>query len=178
MISRPSKSRLAGLALCVLLLAGFAARQASVTLPTAPQSSAPIPRLDLVLAELAVQTERLRRPIPGLVPGTHRAARDAFTNARTPAPVFEAPAVVASPPAPLAVVPDTSAPDLTLVGIAEDDERGTLERTAVIGGVNDAVFVVKAGEAIEGRYRVGRVGPETVEIVDLASGVTFTLALK
>ena len=90
----------------------------------------------------------------------------------------EAPSVVPPPTPPLTVVPDTSAPDLTLVGIAEDDERGTLERTAVVGGVNDAVFVVKAGEAIEGRYRVGRVGPDTVEIVDLSSGVTFTLALK
>ncbi len=177
MISRPSKSRLAGLALCVLLLAGFAARQRSVTLPTEPQSSAPIPRLDLVLAELAVQTERLRRPIPGLVPARDRATRDVFANERAPAPV-EAPSVVPPPTPPLTVLPDTSAPDLTLVGVAEDDERGTLERTAVVGGVNDAVFVVKAGEAIEGRYRVGQVGPDTVEIVDLSSGVTFTLALK
>jgi hypothetical protein len=159
-----------------LLVIGFATRSWSRPSAAEVQTRVQIPLVDPLVIELAEQTERLRRSMARATvasPGD----RDIFagSGARPPA---RATTPVELPTWPLAIAPDTSPPPLTLEGIAENAGRGTLERTAVISGAAGELFLVKPSDEIGGRYRLGAVGPDRAEIVDVASGRTFLLTLK
>jgi len=78
-------------------------------------------------------------------------------------PIQAAPAVAEEPPA----------PDLVLIGFAEE---GTT-RTAMLGSA-DELLMVTEGQTVAGRYRVAKVGADAVELIDLTTAATRRLLLK
>jgi hypothetical protein len=167
---------LSGTVLLLALLASFATRSSSHPrddeLPKRPE----IPRRDPVLVELANQTERLRQGLSRARQAPPHGVRDLFPDSDSAAAPRGAPLPEPLPFAP-AVVED-AAPALTLVGVAEDNQRGTLVRTAIVGGSGDDLSLVRQGDAIGARYRVERVRPDGADLVDLSSGRSFTLVLR
>ncbi|MGC4084204.1 MAG: hypothetical protein QM736_19365 [Vicinamibacterales bacterium] len=82
------------------------------------------------------------------------------------------------------VAPDTTAavaipqaPPLALIGVAEDTTADGVVRTAIVSGFND-VFLVKSGETIRDRYRIGPVSADAVQVIDLTTDVSISLALR
>jgi hypothetical protein len=71
------------------------------------------------------------------------------------------------------LVPPDDEPPLDLLGVAEEGAT----RTAMIG-MGDELLMVTVGHEVAGRYRVAAVGPDVVELKDLATGATRRLALK
>ena len=141
------------------------------------QDAAPQVRgdLDPLVAEVQAQAERLRErlstaPAPTVEPRNpfQFASREprilAARRVNAPAPV--------TPEAP--PVAEPVRPQLSLVGLAEDDAR---IRTAVIAGMGE-LFLVKAGETLTPRFRVDAIGADAVEISDLQTGSAFRLVLK
>jgi hypothetical protein len=167
---------LGGAVLLLALLAGFA------TLSSSQPRSDGLPRRqeirspDPVVGELAVETERLRQALSRAPQAPPVPVRNPFAAGNPPAAPCPAPLPAPPPMAPIVV--EAPAPDLSLIGVAEDDERGTLVRTAIVSGLGNDVFLVKQGDAIGSRYRVDRVQPEGADIVDLSSGKSFTLTLR
>ena len=68
-------------------------------------------------------------------------------------------------------------PLLTLVGIAEDGAADTVVRTAIVSGFND-LFLVKEGEGVTLRYRVAKILPDAVELIDSLDQSLLRLPLK
>ena len=68
-------------------------------------------------------------------------------------------------------------PLLKLSGIAEDAAPDGPVRTAIISAFGQ-LFLVKEGENVTERYRVARISSDVVELIDLADGTTFRLALR
>jgi hypothetical protein len=81
--------------------------------------------------------------------------------------------IIVRRPAPTPPVIETPEPDLVLLGLAEDGST----RTAMLGSGDDLVMATE-GQTIVGRYRVEKVGPDAVELVDLTTGATRRLFLK
>ncbi len=161
-----------------LLVAWFAAAAGS------PVQEAPPPRDPVVstsgsaslAADVQAQAVRLReRLAQAPTPATN--PRNPFSFA--PAPVVRAPqpvvrAAAGEPPAPEI----SSAPALSLMGIAEETSPEGLHRTAVIGGANDALYIVMEGQTIADRYRVNTIGADAVELKDLVTGAYRRLAMR
>jgi hypothetical protein len=70
-----------------------------------------------------------------------------------------------------------SRPAFSLIGIAEEAAAGGVTRTAIVALPGD-LFLVKAGELIQDRYRVSQVSSDAVQVVDTATEQPFTLALR
>ena len=51
-------------------------------------------------------------------------------------------------------------------------------RTAIISALSGELFLVKEGETIAARYRVGAVAADAVELNDLLTGAVRRLALR
>jgi hypothetical protein len=86
------------------------------------------------------------------------------------------PAVVpVVPETPIAIAPVPAVPPVTLAGIAEDRQGDRVDRTAVISS-SSGVHLVRAGEELLGRYRVGTIEAEAVELVSLTDGSTLRLS--
>jgi hypothetical protein len=83
-------------------------------------------------------------------------------------------ATVVTDPAP----PAPPQPALVLMGMAEDATPTGPRRTAIIGGENDALYMVKEGDTVAGRYTVTKIGADAVELEDLASHAYRRLALR
>src|SRR4029453_9534534 len=88
-------------------------------------------------------------------------------TARAPA----AAALVQPPPLPPPL------PPLKLVGIAEDPGADGPARTAILVG-DGQLFTVKEGENVTARYRVERISPDVVELLDLNDNSLRRLALR
>ena len=81
---------------------------------------------------------------------------------------------------------ETAAPDLgpplepaiELIGIAESESPKGVVRTAIISALDGELFLVKEGETIAARYRVGPVAAGAVELNDLLTGAVRRLALR
>jgi hypothetical protein len=156
-----------------LLLAAWLAAAAGVGRPSTPQlphPSAEAAQLDSLAAGVQSQAARLRQRL-AVAPAPGAAIRNPFSFAareltppvamrRTQAPIAP---IVAGPPE----------PDLVLVGLAED---GSI-RTAMIGS-GEELLMATEGQTIAGRYRVAKVGPDAVELVDLETGATRRLSLR
>jgi hypothetical protein len=82
---------------------------------------------------------------------------------------------VALAPEPVPVSPDL---DLVLVGVAEQSTEAGPVRTAMIAGRGDELFMVTEGQQLAGRYSVGAVSADAVELKDLATGAIRRLSLK
>jgi hypothetical protein len=72
-----------------------------------------------------------------------------------------------------AVLPLSS---VTLAGIATDRLEDRVERTAILSSVAD-VLLVRTGDEVLGRYRVGLIEDESVELISLSDGSTLRLSL-
>ena len=78
------------------------------------------------------------------------------------------------PPLPAAPVE----PRLELVGVAESrGESGTVRTAMIATDTNDLIMAVR-GASVAGRYTVGTVDAESVDLVDLATGATRRLVLQ
>jgi hypothetical protein len=77
--------------------------------------------------------------------------------------------------APAPVPPD---PPLTLMGVAEDAPAGKVQRTAIIGGTGDELYMVTEGDSVAGRYQVTAIGADIVELKDLQTGGYRRLAMR
>jgi hypothetical protein len=125
-----------------------------------------------VQAQAVKLRERLAQaPAPDIHP------RNPFSFA--PAPIARTPAAIVKPavtePAPVA---EPIVPALSLMGIAEETSPEGLHRTAVIGGENDAIYMVMEGQAVTDRYRVTAIGKDAVELKDLITGAYRRLAMR
>jgi len=119
--------------------------------------------------------QRLRERLAAM-PAADDSHRDPFQFGATrrtepPRAVAAAEAVATAGPAP------AGAPDIQLLGIAEDVRDGQPSRTAIISAM-DGLFLVHEGEAVALRYQIRRIGADGVEIEDLAAGTTLRLALR
>ena len=87
-------------------------------------------------------------------------------------PVSMAPPLEAPPDIPSSVT-------LSLIGVATTTRAdGRAERTAIIAGPADALYVVREADAVMTRYRVDAVLPDSVLLVDGATGASLRLVLR
>jgi hypothetical protein len=167
---------LGGALLLLALRAGVATRSSSQPRGDGLQSRQEIRQPDPVVVELANETERLRQALSRVRQAPPPGVRNLFAVSDPPAAPCVAPPPEAPPLTPAVV--EVAAPDLTLIGVAEDDERGTIDRTAILSGLGGDLFLVRQGDAIGARYRVERVQPDRADLVDVSSGKSFTLILR
>lgn len=75
------------------------------------------------------------------------------------------------------VAPAAPRPALALIGVAEDLTPDGVVRTAIVSGLGD-VFLVKTGDLIQERYRIGQVSGDAVLVIDSETDTSTTLALR
>jgi hypothetical protein len=120
-------------------------------------------------------SDRLRSRLDAM-PQLQPAVRNPFRFVpRAPTPPAAAPA------RPLGdlfkAVQETQAPQIELIGIAEDGAGDALVRTAIMSSAGD-VLLVKEGEAVGSRYRVARIASDAAELTDTTTGLVLRLTLK
>jgi hypothetical protein len=155
-----------------MLLAAWLASAAGVGRPSIPQPpppSADDARLDSIAAGVQSQAVRLRTRL-ATAPPPGAAIRNPFSFA---AGQESASTIARRVPTPTPAVIEAPEPDLVLVGLAEDGST----RTAMLGS-GDELLMATEGQTIVGRYRVEKIGPDAVELVDLTTGATRRLFLK
>lgn len=141
-------------------------------IPPAPPRVSP---LDLSLVSLQSEVGRLHERLGPTATPTR--ARDLFRfRGRVPRPSASA-SVRHDADVPVVAVPVVPVPpSLALIGVAEDAGADGVVRTAIVSGLGD-VFLVKAGESIRDRFRVGLVSADAVQIIDLTTDTASTLTL-
>lgn len=148
--------------------AGVSRRPAAVPLPRQSRDAI---ELDSVAADVQSQASRLRERLSS-APAVRASPRNPFAFVEVeqarPKP---APQPAAPPPAFLQQL--ISEPNLVLLGVAED--AGV--RTAMIG-LGEELLMAAEGQAVTARYRVSKVGTDSVELIDLATGATRRLLLR
>jgi hypothetical protein len=120
-------------------------------------SAGPLPVVPVVDLDL----DRLR--VAGRALG--EVERDPFRfrpKAPPPAPRVQAPPPVFAPPVPVGPPPVPAIP-LRLIGFIDFGDR----RLATFGDAHGNTFSGKEGDVLEGRYRLLRVGPNSVDIANL-----------
>ena len=158
-----------------ILLAGWLASAAGVVLPSPvrfPRRSAEAVQLDAVASNVQSQAARLRHRL-AVAPVPQMPVRNPFAFVEAPAPPAVAGPKRPDPVAPLVMEPSAPEPDLILVGVAEQGST----RTAMIAS-GDELLMTTEGQTVAGRYRVGKVSPDTIELIDLGTGATRRLSLK
>jgi hypothetical protein len=163
----------------VLLLAWLASAAGLVRqAPDDPAPErAPQPSSTATIAdEVQAQTARLKSRLAA-APAPQEPLRNPFAFA--PRAPLERHAVVPRP-----VAEDTppigppAEPAIELIGIAEHETPDGVARTAIISALGGELFLVKEGEALAARYRVGRVTRDAVELNDLLLGTVRRLVLR
>ena len=156
----------------MLLAAWLASAAAVVRAPAvlAPRRSPEAVQLDAVALHVQSQASRLRQRL-AVAPVPQAPVRNPFTFVEAPAPaaVSRRPA----PAAPIVVEQPAPEPELVLLGVAEQGST----RTAMIGS-GDELLMATEGQTVVGRYRVGKVGADLIELVDLVTGATRRLNLR
>ena len=172
-----SRTRAAAYIVGGILLAAWLASAAGVTMRPRgvplPRRSADAIHLDSVAADVQSQAFRLRQRL-AVAPAPQMSVRNPFAFAD------RAPLAAPAPPKPQPVTTTPSfiqrliaEPDLVLLGVAE---QGTV-RTAMIGS-GEELLMATEGQTVAGRYRVGKVGSDAVELIDMATGATRRLSLR
>jgi len=150
--------------------AGAATSNRALPAPIIPKPAA----IDASGAALATEIARLHERLrPSSTPRTP--GRNLFTFRAAPVPV-----AVAAPRAALTEMPIPQAPPmpaLKLAGVSEDPGEAGPVRQAFISGEGQ-LFIVKEGETVTTRYRVAKISPDVVELIDLSDNTTRRLALK
>ena len=142
--------------------------------PTAPDVVA----FDALAADVQAQAGRLRARL-AQAPAPSAEGRNPFAFSVAPAPrrPRAAPVDPAAPPVPLPPA-EASEPALELIGVAESAGAGGPVRTAMITGPMGELMMVTAGARILGRYEVGAVGADAVDLKDLQTGAVRRLVLR
>lgn len=126
--------------------------------------------------DLGPEAERLARRVAE-VASFSAPARDLFRF--RPAPPASTP-VSAAPPvvdvAPVAA-PAPAPPPFVLTGIAEDRQGDVIVRTAIVSGPGD-LWLVKAGDTVDGRFQVTAVDADAVEIIRADTGTPVRLSFR
>jgi Tfp pilus assembly protein PilP len=157
-----------------VLLAAWLASAAGVVrsqIPPVYRAAADSTRLDAVVLDVQSQASRLRQRLAH-APAPRAALRNpfSFNTRRTLSAPKQARSTVAVAPAVDAAVPE---PALMLIGIAEEGAT----RTAMVES-GEELLMATEGQVLAGRYRVGKVGLDAVELVDVVSGATRRLVLR
>ena len=174
--------RTAAYFVAVVLLLGWLASAAGVSRPTffpAPPRRAPAAmQLDALATNVQSQALRLRQRLAA-APAPQDPIRNPFMfAARDVQPQRMRQVAASAAPLPTAPPPPPFEPELSLLGVAEKNTATGVVRTAIIGGPDDSLYMLKMGEALGGRYEVTAVGADAVELKDLATGAIRRLALK
>ena len=162
------------LLLAWLSAAGGLKRQA----PDGPEPVTPVDTIGTteLAAEVQAQTLRLKTRLAA-APAPQEPFRNPFTFAtRVSRERHQAPARVEAD-APALLGPPLE-PAIELIGVAESESPKGIVRTAIVSALSGELFLVKEGETIAARYRVGTVLPDAVELNDLLSGTVRRLALR
>jgi hypothetical protein len=175
-----SAKRAAGILGGALLLAAWLSSAAGL-MRQAPDAAPPAEREKpddtvTLAAEVQAQTLRLRNRLAS-APTPHEPFRNpfAFSSRATPERKEAAP----SPDE--AAAPELGPPlepAIELIGVAEQETAKGLARTAIISALSGELFLVKEGESLAARYRVGPVSADAVELNDLLTGTVRRLALR
>ena len=149
---------------------------ASTAGPSRLASSVPPSRpapIDRYTETLHLEADRLHARIAPTATPTLRRDLFRFSGERraAAAPMRTAESEAAAP------VVAKVAPPLRLIGIAEDAGPDGPVLTAILSGLGD-VFLVKPGDTIAGRFRVQAVSQEAVRVIESATDVETTLALR
>jgi hypothetical protein len=146
--------------------------------PDAPAPAAPVETSGTtsLAADVHAQTLRLKSRLAA-APSPQEPFRNPFAFAsrtvpdrRESAPRAEAePSALSAPPL---------EPAIELIGVAESASPKGPVRTAIISALSGELFLVKEGETIAARYRVGAVAADAVELNDLLTGAVRRLALR
>ena len=126
--------------------------------------------------DLADEAERLARRLEAQQ-AYSEPARDPFRFK-----VVDAAPKLRSASAPVAAAPVTpppavAAPPYVLVGIAEEKSGDATVRTAVVGGAGE-VWLLKAGERVEGKFEVRAVDADAVELIRVDTGTALRLSFR
>ena len=163
--------RVRGLAGAWLVLALSACTSSST--PPAPAERAaagtPLPGRDglTVLEHRAQPSPALSATRRNIFRERDRVAPAPPAGTRAEAPAEAAAANTLIPPAPL----------VTLLGLAEKTEGGRLVRTAVISAGGE-LWMVKEGDTVAGRFRVGAVTADHVDLTDVQAGTSRSYRLR
>ena len=157
-----------------ILLAAWLATAAGVGQPSIPQPAAPSTdaiQLDALALGVQSQAAHLRQRLAA-APSPDAQSRNpfAFGVVERSEPVHVEKALNAEPVPTVQTEPE---PNLVLLGLAEDGST----RTAMIQSGDDLVMTTE-GQTIVGRYRVSKISPDGIELIDLATGSTRRLFLK
>jgi hypothetical protein len=163
---------------CVRVLAGAwlvaaLAACASSSTPPAPAERTPavtaVPDRDglTVLEHRAQPSPALSASRRNIFRERDRVAPAPPVATRAAVPVEPAPAESLIPPAPL----------VTLLGLAEKTDSGHLVRTAVIS-TGGELWIVKEGDTVAGRFRVGAVSLDRVDLRDVQTGTSRVYRLR
>jgi hypothetical protein len=170
-----SRTRAAAYLVGGILLAAWLASAAGVAMrPRAvplPRRSAEAMQLDVVAADVQSQASRLRERLAS-APALQAPVRNPFAFAEREVP--PAPPKPQPPQTTPAFIQRLIAePDLVLLGIAEE---GSV-RTAMIAS-GDELLMATEGQTVAGRYRVGKVSGDAVDLIDIGTGATRRLSLR
>ncbi len=161
-----------------LLAAWLASASGIQRAPAAPAAG---PRreavqIDALASGVQAQAARLRARMAA-APAERASARNpfAFGAPAEARPRRGAPAAGTRPTPVVADVPDVP---LALIGIAERGHDAARTRTAMLAAPGDQLFMVTEGEELAGRYRVGAIGADAVELKDLTTGAIRRLGLR
>lgn len=170
-----SRTRAAAYLVGGILLAAWLASAAGVSIRPRevplPQRSAEAIHLDAIASDVQSQASKLRDRLAA-APALQPSVRNPFAFVvREVAPPPPKPQSVAALPAVLQQL--IAEPDLVLLGVAQE---GSV-RTAMIGS-GDQLLMATEGETVVGRYRVAKIGPDAVELIDLGTGATRRLSLR
>jgi hypothetical protein len=171
----PRETRLVTLTAVVLAvviglrLRGTAGSSGTAGKPSAEAKLDEIPRIDL---------KRVDAP-----PRDSKAGeRDIFEFGRVPEPEATPPPVTMSTPVPMANLEPTPPPVPTLPPLnlkyigSLDNSRGL--RVAVLVTERNEILTGKVGEVVANRYKIGKIGFESVDLEDVTSGQTRRIALR
>jgi len=128
-------------------------------------------RSEALAAEVARLHERLRPDATPRQPGRNLfafTARSAHAEAPAPRPALSEAVLQAPIEAP---------PPFKLIGVAEDAGPEGPVRTAIVAAPGQ-MFLVRDGDTVAARYRVGRIAADVVELIDTIDGSTLRLALR
>lgn len=104
--------------------------------------------------------------------------RDPFRFKLAPAPAPAAPPPVVPPVATdVAAVPPPAPSPFALSGIAEERQGDAVIRTAVVTGLGE-LWLVKAGEKVEGKFEVTAVDADAVELIRADTGTAVRLTFR
>jgi hypothetical protein len=127
-------------------------------------------------AEVQAQTLRLKSRLAS-APAPQEPFRNPFAFASRAEPMRpDATTPAGEPPAPVLGPP--LEPAIELMGVAETESPAGVVRTAIISTLDGELFLVKEGETIAARYRVGPVAAGAVELNDLLTGAVRRLTLR